>query len=466
MSGQIDNSPVFSLIERLGQHLQRPVSQGARERAVLHLVDWLGCAAAGAAGDAAHAARKTLRNGDAGTASVIGAGLAEPGAAAFFNGMIGNVLEMDDVDKRAILHPGPSVIPAALAMAQAQRVTGKDLLDAIVRGYEAVVRLGRAVGPVHYANWHNTGTCGPLGAAAAAASVLDLRDGQLAQALALGGSQSAGFWATRHEPASMGKQLHTAHAAKAGYDAALLAEAGFRGPLKILEGKQGFFAATCGDVDPETVMADYRADWVIHQISFKPWPACRHAHAAMDAALQLKKELGAHAASTVRAVRVQTYPDAIAFCDKPKPMSVIEAKFSLQHSVAVCLLKGKPSLADFEETSFDAPAVRELASRIVVSADEPFSSRYPVRFGARVELELSDHTTRSVDMIDAWGDPEWPLAQTDILAKADMLCRSGAGLTEPHTSAVLEAALALPHSASLEMLTEALGNWHIGRAET
>jgi 2-methylcitrate dehydratase PrpD len=129
--------------------------------------------------------------------------------AALGNGGLGNVLEMDDVDKRAVLHPGPVVVPAALAAAQDRGASGEAFLDAIVRGYEAVIRIGRAVGPGHYRYWHNTGTCGPFGSAAAAASLYGLSQEQTAWALGLAGTQASGLWQTRHEAAS-GRPLGSA----------------------------------------------------------------------------------------------------------------------------------------------------------------------------------------------------------------------------------------------------------------
>jgi len=135
-------------------------------------------------------------------------------------GRVSNVLEMDDVDRQAVLHAGPTVIPAALAMAEHIGASEKDFLDAIVIGYEATIRIGRAVGAGHYAFWHNTATCGPFGAAAAACYLLK-------------GSQAAGLWQTRHEPDSMAKQLHAGHAAHAGVLAAILSKQGFHGPCTI-----------------------------------------------------------------------------------------------------------------------------------------------------------------------------------------------------------------------------------------
>ena len=426
-----------------------------RARAALHVLDWAGCAMAGAPSAAGQAMAAALAGEGSGACTLVGAGhRASPLTAAMLNGALGNVLEMDDVDKRAILHPGPSVIPAALAACESVGADAADFLDAVVRGYEAVIALGRAVGPGHYAFWHNTGTCGPFGAAAAAASVLGLDEVRTAHALGLAATQASGFWQTRHEPASMAKQLHTARAAHAGLAAAQLSAQGFDGPLAILEGPQGFFAATCPGADPEAVMADHGAPWLIEQVSFKPWPACRHAHAAIDAALA-----GRAAGITpdqIKTAELVTYADAIKFCDRPQPASVIDAKFSLQHALAVTLLRGEPQLADFEADAFNDPQVKALKRRVSVRAGDPYLAAYPARYGAGLRLTLTDGAVRAFDHPDALGDPENPLSHDQLAAKARRLARHG-GFGADAAEALVKAALGLAAGGSLAAFSAALG---------
>lgn len=400
MSGQISGNTVLTELSAL---LRRTVDAASAARARRHLLDWSGCAIAGAV----EPAGKILRN----------ARSADPGGRAFFWGGLGNILEMDDVDKRALLHPGPGIIPAALAIAGEVQPDIDRVLHAIARGYEATIRLGRAVGPGHYAIWHNTGTCGAIGAAVAGAALLDLDEKKTAHAMALAMSQATGLWQTRHDPQSMGKQLHTAHAARAGFDAARLAANGFTGPLDILEGEQGFFKATCPDGDPQDVLVSYGSDWLIHDVSFKPWPACRHAHAVIDAALVLRDRVDL---SDAAPIRVETYSDALKFCDRATPTTVIEAKFSLQHAVAVALLRGVPKLEDFSETALADPELAAIRARVSVAASEKFDTVYPARFGAAVHIGEG-----MVVMLDALGDPENPVTDSQLIAKARMLMEAG-----------------------------------------
>ncbi len=384
-----------TIIEQLTDHLLRPVTENSRAKARLHLIDWIGCAVIGAtepAGKILLNSKARLNNGE-----------------VFALGGLGNILEMDDIEKLALLHPGPCIIPAAIKCANDQNVSLDELLDAIVIGYEATIRLGRALGVNHYANWHSTGTCGTIGAAASCAALLNLDFDQVCHTLALAVSQTAGFWQTRHETESMGKQLHTAHAARAGYESAELARLGFKGPLTVIEGEQGLFAATAPRSDPNAILAHSLADWLICRVSFKPWAACRHVHSAIDAALQIRL-IGFDKSARIC---VTTYRDALKFCDNPDPQSVVEAKFSLQHSVAVALMKGVPQLEDFSSSAINDPEIARLRQRVTVEVGKDFDQRYPSQFGARVSAN-----DLGIVVLDALGDPENPMTSDQILGKA------------------------------------------------
>ena len=449
MSGQ-SFAPVT---RRLAAILARPVSHGDKSRAARALLDWTGCAVAGAASAAGRAVRAALAKEAEGPCTVIGGTGRAPLTAALANGAVGNVLEMDDVDKRAILHPGPSVIPAALALAQAKDASTDEFLAGLVRGYEAVIRLGRAVGPGHYAFSHYTGTCGPVGAAAACASLLGLDTERTAHALALAATQASGFWQTRHEPASMAKQLHTARAAHAGLFAARLAAEGFQGPLTVFEGGQGFFAATCPGAEAEDMVAQPDSGWTIHEVSVKPWPACRHAHPAIDAALALRAQ-GVRPQDIDR-LELSTYADAVKFCDRVSPQSVIEAKFSLQHSVAVALIEGPPGLCHFEAGAFEREDVRALAAKVRVRVAEPWDGAYPAHYGAGLRAVLGGGREIAHRQRDALGDPENPLPQERLTQKAGALCAAG-GMDAAAAARLIAAALSLGEGGALDTYAAAL----------
>jgi 2-methylcitrate dehydratase PrpD len=380
------NSQVHSLTERLAQHLLRPVDAEVRERARLHLLDWLGCVAGALTSEVA----KSVRRLDAPAV----------GKAAW----LGNVLEMDDVHRSSILHPGPVVWPAVLACDCAMPAT----LDAAVRGYEATIVVGATFDTYHYARWHNTATAGLFGAAAAASAALGGDVAAIVSAIGLAGSVAGGLWRTRHEPV-MAKQWHVAHAASTGVAAARAAQAGVTGPRHILEGKQGLYEAMTEQPKPLSLAAG----WRMTDVSFKPWGACRHAHPVIDAALELRAA-GALGGDIV----VETYSDALTFCDRPEPQDVIGAKFSLQHAVAIVAERGEPLLADFEPDAISALA--SARSRVTVRESAEFSDRFPDHYGARVSAG-----PRTAERRDTLGDPERPLARDQIIAKARALMEWG-----------------------------------------
>jgi 2-methylcitrate dehydratase PrpD len=357
---------------------------------------------------------------------------------------------MDDVHRAAILHPGPVVVPAALAMAGALKAPATALLDAILRGYEAEIRIGRAMGPAHYRQFHPTSTCGPFGAAAAAGSLLGLDRAALVAALGNAGTQAGGVWQCRIEPV-MTKQLHTARAAVMGLEAAMLAAEGLTGPRAILEGPLGVFAGLAPDAVPGRVLAEPDAPWLAHETSFKPWPACRHCHAAIDAALALRGQGGA----PITEILVHAYADAIGFCDRPVPRTTNEAKFSLQHAVAVALLDGPPSLAAFDPPALARVDVAALRQRVRLIADPGFTAAYPGRFGAAVTMIRADGSVQRIDVPDALGDPENPLPLAALVAKAHALMAS-AGVDEARRQAVIAATLGLAEGGPLGLLHAAL----------
>lgn len=439
-----------SLTEDLAILLARPITPIDRRRAALHLLDWLGCAAAGAASEVGAVFRRFVARQPAGPSRVLLGAAHGARDAAFANGAFGNVLEMDDVHREAILHPGPVIIPVALALASATQASGFALLDAILRGYEAEIRIGRAMGPAHYRQFHPTASCGPFGAAAAAASLLGLDRDALVWALGNAGTQAGGVWQCRVEPV-MTKQLHTARAAVMGLEAALLAAEGLTGPRAILEGPLGVFAGLAPDATPLRVLADPDAAWLVHATSFKPWPACRHCHAAIDAALALRDPRLA----PITEITVHVYADALAFCDRPAPRTTIEAKFSLQHAVAVALQDGPPELAAFDPPSLLRADLATLRACVRVIADPGFTAAYPRQFGSAVTTARADGSVQRATVPDALGDPENPLAESALQEKARALLAS-AGVDQRRIGTIIAATLALADGAPLRALEAAL----------
>ncbi|WP_417619551.1 MmgE/PrpD family protein [Parasphingorhabdus sp.] len=391
-----------SLTEKLATHLMKPVDEVTRQRARLHLLDWLGCVAG---------ARRS---------KILAASSGLSGAARKA-ALLGNVMEMDDVHRSAILHPGP-VIWASAMMQYPQKMDV--FLDGAVRGYEAMIAVGQTLDKHHYSLWHPTATAGFFGSAGAMATYLPLSETQLVWAFGNVGSVAGGLWNLRNEDV-MTKQWHILHATRTGADAVQSAMNGLTGPRFILEGAQGLYEATCKAPKPMT----FPERWRIHEVSFKPWGACRHAHPSIDATLTLKAKLGKLHGD----IHIATYADAMTFCDRPDPVTVNDAKFSIQHSVAVVAEQGVPRLADFEPDAIEALA--DARCRVIVSEAPDITARYPEHYGARVTCD-----GESVDLVDTLGDPERPLAKDGVIDKARTLIAWG-GLTEKEADRAIDLAL-------------------------
>jgi 2-methylcitrate dehydratase PrpD len=314
-----------------------------------------------------------------------------------------------------------------------------------------MIRVGRALGPSHYRYWHPTSTAGAFGAAAAGASVLGLDAQATAHALGNAGSRTGGLWQMRHEPVPT-KSLHNAEAARSGWLAARLAARGVAGPLAILEGPQGLFAATAAQADADQVSRD-APGWAIEEVSFKPWPACRHAHPAIDA---LRRALGKGVEpQRIRRMRIETYADALRFCDKPTPRTEMEAKFSLQHCAALVALFEQPRLADFLPERLDRAEIAALRGRTEVAEDVELSALFPRHYGARAIVTLDDGHRLEAEVRDAWGDPEWPLDDAALADKAFALMHWG-GLSAGTAARLVDVSLGLARGTTLAEFGAAL----------
>lgn len=414
-----------SLTERLCAGLQRPVDRRTRERAAWHWLDWMACVAVGRTSPAAQALlawRLPGHAADTGRWPCLAGRVHSDLQALYLEAGLANVAEMDDMHREAILHPGPVVLPVVAHLARHHGLTLERALDAVVHGHEVMIRVGRSLGPAHYARWHNTATAGVFGAAAAAAHALGLSPAQTVWALGNAGTQAAGLWQVRLEPV-MGKQLHTGHAAWAGLSAATLAQAGFTGPRHILEGPHGFYAAMCADARTDRLLAD-DGDWLIHSTSFKPWPACRHTHAAIDAALALRVALG-EAVDQIERIDIASFGDALRMCDQPAPRSPIEARFSLQYAVSAALHHGPLQPQHFESAALGDPAVAALVARCHLATDPALDRAYPDRYGAQVRLRWADGREAVQRFEDALGDPPRPLSAAQRRDKVVQLMDHG-----------------------------------------
>ena len=395
----------------------RDIPTEARNSAKQLVLDWLGCALYGSTRPScAPLLAYVDLMGGAPQASRIGRpGLVSVEQAAFVNAALGHLLEMDDLDRESISHPGTVVIPAALAAAEFRHADGATLLSAVVAGYEIMLRVGAAVTPAHYAVFHTTATAGVFGAAVAVSRVLGLDRERLGWALAHAGTMAAGLWQFLRDGVPEAKILHPGRAAAAGVMAAFLAREGLAGPAGILEGEQGFFAGLARQAVDPAVFADFGRRWRITGVSFKPYPSCRHTHPAIDCALALRRDLGGDTAA-VCGIDLETYRAAVQVAGDPRPVTAGQAKFSIAFCLALALIRGVPRDRDFRDC-LDDPELRRLLGLTRVRVAEDLDRLAPASWPSRVRLALADGRTLEAQVRDPRGDPENPLGWDDLAAK-------------------------------------------------
>jgi 2-methylcitrate dehydratase PrpD len=356
----------------------------------------------------------------------------------------------------AKIHPGAPVIPAALAVGEALDASGADVLTAVAAGYETMIRVSLATGPnaSRLKGWHLTGTTGTFGAAAAAGLLLALSADDMASALGLAGTQSAGLWAFLSDGA-MSKRFHPGRASQSGVMAAFLAKEGFRGPTRILEAADGGFCrATSDAVDLARATDGLGSTFLSAQVNIKPYACCASSHSAVDAVLDLKRrhgfspaEVAAVCVKTARGVQVQCGFDY-------RPAGAVRAQMSLQYIVAVTLLDGAALLDQFAEARLADPAVLDLAGRVKIEVDPDIDRLYPQRYANRVEMLLKDGRRLATRVDFPKGSSEQPLSFAEVAAKFRSLAAQA--LSAERTERVIDAVDSLDSLKEIRRLTRLL----------
>ncbi len=335
--------------------------------------------------------------------------------AALTNGASSHMVEMDDLHRESVFHPAAPIMPAVFAAAEREKASGKDLILAIVAGYEVGIRVAVSVGQSHYHRWHTTSTCGTFGAAAGSAKILGLDEDQGVWALGSAGTQASGLWEFLAESA-MSKQLHPGKSALNGLLSALLAQKGFTGARRILEGERGFFRATSKDFDEEKCLAGLGEKFLFERNSLKYYASCGHTHSAIEAVLQAINT-NPMKAEEIERVNVSIYQAALDLLDDVEPTTPYVAKFSLPFCVATALRYGHVNTGDFIETRLEDPDLLQLMERIKIRSDPQLSVHYPVKWPARVEIITQDGKSLKGSSDYPKGDPENPLEERDVIEK-------------------------------------------------
>ena len=430
------------------------------DRAKYFLLDYLGVAGRGAMSASAVAAQKMVANLESVSngAAVIGTKQsASPPYAALLNGIAAHSIELDDVVNEASLHPGVTVMSAALAAGHMANCDGKKLLAGIVAGYEVVIRLGIGLDPsAHYARgFHPTATCGTLGSAIAAAKILDLNAAEMKNALGIAGSQAAGLMEFLSDGAFT-KRFHAGWAAHSGLLAALLAREGFTGPGTVIEGKFGFLKAYSDRPDPDRVLAAWGNPYQVLKTSIKPHACCRYKQGPIDGILTIMRKHGLKAAD-IESVEIAVLKTGFALVVEPeaqkqKPQTIVDAQFSMPFGAAVAILFGKASLDEYSQENLSSPEVRKMMSRVRCVVDADLEKEFPRKWPARVTITTNRGQAFSVKIDYPKGDPENPLTWEELITKFKELVQPV--YSTGRISKIIETTKSLEHVDTLKSLSE------------
>ena len=328
--------------------------------------------------------------------------------AALLNGISSHVLDFDDTHARAI-HPSAPVLPALLAFAEWRNVTGGDFVHAFVLGVEAEERVGLSVFPEHYrAGWHITGTAGVFGSAAAAGKLLGLDERQMAWALGIAATQSAGL---QEMFGSMCKSLHPGRAAQNGLTAALLAAKNFTSSEHAIEAPRGFARVLSTRFDPEVITAELGERFELLSNMYKPYACGLVVHAAIDGCIELVREHRL-TSDAIEAVELTVSPLVLDLTGNRAPQTGLEGKFSVYHAVAAATIHGAAGEAQFSEACVRDPRVVALRNRVSAKVDPAIG-----RTEARVTIRTRDGRTLSRHVEHALGTLARPMSDADLEAK-------------------------------------------------
>jgi len=345
--------------------------------------------------------------------------------AAVVNAASAHCQDWDDHEVIAQTHPSIVLVPAILALAEERQKTGRDLLEAYLVGFEAIVRIGQGCAlSLYERGWHATSAIGAVGAAAACARLIGLDQERFAHALGIAVSMASGFTG---QFGTATKHLHPGLAAQAGIMAACYAESGFDASHEGVDGRlslatrladvgEGFeaFAASLGK---PLAMLEFG-------VVVKRYPSCGCTHRIMDGleTLQMEHGFGPEDVASIVGKLPGVYGEILRY---PDPQNANEARFSLQYCLASLMIDGDVTPAQFRPEAIIRSDVRALMARVsqAVLTDADTPSYAPSGLADEiVEVTLGDGRALRAVVRDAVGSPARPLSPEDFAAKVAACC--------------------------------------------
>ena len=419
---------IHALVRNVVNTRYEDLSQGAVDATKTFILDEFGVAIAGTLAPGVPETLSLL--GDWGgkaesTVLVSGERLPAP-SSAMMNSFLMHNQEFDPVHDLAVVHAFTTVLPVALAVAEAQGgVTGKELLTAVALGVDVACWIGiSSTSPIAH---FRPGTLGAFGAVAAAGKISGLDQATLTHAMGIVYSQISGTLQPHTEGVQV-NSMQTGFNARAAVSAISLAARGIQGPTEVLEGRYGYFPLFEGEYDVEDVLANLGRVWQVEQIGHKPFPCGRLTHGAAEAALILKERHG-FKVEDVEEIEVLVPPLPYRLVGRPLEEGVPSAQFAklcIPFVAAVALLRGTVFITDFWEDRLKDSVVRELAGRITSVEDRTIKDQN-IMVPQTMRIRLKNRAEHELTLDQLLGHPDKPLSNEQRMEKFHACWAAGAG---------------------------------------
>ena len=426
------------------------------------ILDGIGLALSGSVAESGRIVQQYLKGqGVSGEATVIGTDMRVPERfAAFANGVGIHADDYDDTQLAVgpdrvyglLTHPTAPCLPAALAIAETQDMSGKDLMLAYHIGVEVETKVAEAISPRHYQHGsHATATCGTLAAASAASRLLGLDEETTLRALAIAASQSAGL---RENFGTMTKPFHAGRSSESGVVATDFARAGWTATDKILESPRGFFQAHGGGYMLEAISGKLGSPWTFLDpgVSIKPNPSGSLTHPGMTKMMELilEHDIKPEQVDHVDVGTNHNMPNALIH---HRPKNELQAKFSMEFCMAILLLERRGSLPEFTDEVVNRADVQEMIGRVHFGVHPEAEAAGYDKMTTIIDIHLKDGRTISGRADFGKGSPANPMSY-DEAADKFRGCAEFAGWSKQKTEALIEAVRNLEDLSSVRELTK------------
>jgi len=334
----------------------------------------------------------------------------------FLTGLVSHAAELDDGSRFGMIHPGAPLFSLLLPVTRKKAVAFHEFALATLIGYEASIRTAMSMAPGHYARgFHPTATCGTIGASLGLATLLQIDPSTFKDVLSVAALSATGTLKVIEDDSQI-KPFNVANAAINGLYAVRMAISGFKGANDPLGGSVGFLSMMTDQWHLDKLVRNSTESLMIHSVYFKPYAACRHAHAPIEAALVLRNQWNIIPES-IKAVNVYVYSSIIGKHDGRAINSSTSAKMSLPFAIAVAIVTGGAGIEQFEEPWVSDPLTHLVMNKINIIPDDYFSSLVPAKRCTRVEFLLKDGSHFDTTVEFAKGEPENPMTDADLFFK-------------------------------------------------